>query len=147
MRIFWIRFKDAVKTFFACLVAAGVCFFLMCARGSAFPFLKGERTYYLYSPSSQAVIAKEYSLKDYFRLKGESVVVWTQKPKNVMEEIVKELKATVLFEEEVDGVHSYYCRAHGLFKGVQVNGVFVNLHIVVKENSVAVGTPIIFGGY
>ena len=147
MQVFRIRFKDTIKAFFACFAAAGICFYFMCARGSAFPFLKGERTYYLYSPSSQAVIAKEYSLKDYFSLKGESVFILTEEPKRGIKKILKELNATVLFEEEVDGVRSYYCRARGLFKGIQINGVTVNLHIAVKENSVVVGTPIIFGGY
>jgi hypothetical protein len=61
--------------------------------------------------------------------------------------IVERYRAVVLFEEEIDGIQCLYAYAECFGNGVTVYGKRVNLHIAVKNNRCAVGTPMIFGGY
>ena len=59
---------------------------------------------------------------------------------------LKEVNGKVLFCEELSDSVNYYCTAD-LPYSVELYGKTVNLHICVKENTVIMGTPIIFGGY
>lgn len=52
----------------------------------------------------------------------------------------------IIFSESAAGITNYYCSAR-LPYSVTMDGAEVNLHIAVCENSVKVGSPIIFGGY
>lgn len=52
----------------------------------------------------------------------------------------------IIFSESAAGITSYYCSAN-LPYSVVIDGAVINLHIAVCENSVKVGSPIIFGGY
>ena len=52
----------------------------------------------------------------------------------------------IIFSESAAGITNYYCSAN-LPYSVAIDGAVINLHIAVCENSVKVGTPIIFGGY
>jgi hypothetical protein len=137
-------------------------------------FTGGESTYYLYSASSQAQIKQALSLADLAHLKGESAVYVFEKeraenaagtPVNEyasMEEALPEAGASAFafaedfisaydaklcFAEEIGGTLSFYCYSPRLKGGVILNGRKINLHIAVRAESVAVGTPIIFGGY
>lgn len=116
-------------------------------------FAGGESTYYLYSASSQAEIRSTLSLADLAHLKGESAVyvgVQSETGESA-EEVVKRItaayRAEICFVEEIGGTASFYCYSGDLKDGVILNGKKVNLHIAVRADSVAVGTPIIFGGY
>lgn len=52
----------------------------------------------------------------------------------------------IVFSESVAGITNYYCSASLPYSTV-LDGAVINLHIAVCEDSVKVGTPIIFGGY
>lgn len=111
--------------------------------------IAGKRQFYLKSTSSQALIKDELSFFDLFSLTGESVVFSLQgnAGEERAKEIMREYKGTLLFTESAGGTLSYYCFARGLGKGVLLNGVFVNLHIAIRGDTCAVGTPILFGGF
>ena len=55
--------------------------------------------------------------------------------------------AKLLFCESVCGVVNYYYYSPRLGGAVALAGHAVNLHIAVREDGAAVGTPLIFGGY
>ncbi len=55
--------------------------------------------------------------------------------------------AALLFTERAGDVVNYYYRAPALGGGVWLDGRRVNLHVAVRGESAAVGTPLIFGGY
>lgn len=52
----------------------------------------------------------------------------------------------ILFCEQLSDSINYYCSAD-LPYSVELYGKEINLHICIKENSVTVASPIIFGGY
>lgn len=52
----------------------------------------------------------------------------------------------IVFSESAAGITNYYCSANLPYSTV-LEGAVINLHIAVRENSVKVGSPIIFGGY
>ncbi len=63
-----------------------------------------------------------------------------------IDEFLKKVGGQVLFTESAAGITSYYCSAR-LPYSVVLDGEKINLHIAVCENSIKVGSPIIFGGY
>lgn len=73
---------------------------------------------------------------------GESAVYQSLK----IEEFIAAFNGEIVFSEQVAGLTNYYCRAD-LPYSVNIGGEEINLHICVREESVMVGTPIIFGGY
>ena len=73
---------------------------------------------------------------------GEGAIYTLKMP----EDIINELNAEVVFYEQVGRVTSYYCRAK-LPYSVKIGDEKINLQISVCGDRVAVGTPIIFGGY
>jgi hypothetical protein len=108
-------------------------------------------TFYCDSPSSRAetiVCNKaEATLWRFFlapRLTGESTIY----PSADVEEIAERYDATLLFCEEAAGVTSYYFYTPLFKTDVSLGGQKVNLHIAVRPNgTVAVGTPLLFGGF
>ena len=66
---------------------------------------------------------------------------------DVHEELLRSLRAEVVFCERTGGVVSYYCRSPLLGSGVLLGGERVNLHIAVGGGRTAAGTPVIFGGF
>lgn len=52
----------------------------------------------------------------------------------------------IIFKEELSDSVNYYCKAD-LPYSVTLYGEEINLHICVKDGSVTVASPIIFGGY
>ena len=111
-----------------------------------FPKYGGERVFYLDSPSSQSLRKKCLEPLEIFRVRGESVYVGGV-DENFVDRVLKDFGAQVLFEEEIDGVRSYYCFSPTLGAGIVVNGRMVNLHIALSNGGCALGSPIIFGGF
>ncbi|MGN1061457.1 MAG: hypothetical protein ACI4QN_06970 [Candidatus Coproplasma sp.] len=63
-----------------------------------------------------------------------------------IDDFLKSVNGKVVFTEEVEGSINYYCQAD-LPYSINLYGEEINLHICVKKDVVAVGSPIIFGGY
>jgi hypothetical protein len=142
------------KQFFAlcaaCLLALIATLSMRLACVCRLRDIDGQRTFYVYAPSSKACVRTSLSIGEIFFVTGEcveqefsSVTV----AKAYAKTIVERYRAVVLFEEEIDGIKCLYAYAEGFGNGVTVYGKRVNLHIAVKNNRCAVGTPMIFGGY
>lgn len=63
-----------------------------------------------------------------------------------IESYLKSVNGEIIFVEELSDSVNYYCKAD-LPYSVSLYGEEINLHICVKNDSVKVGSPIIFGGY
>ena len=61
-------------------------------------------------------------------------------------EFLSSVGGKIIFSESAARITNYYCSAN-LPYSVVLDGAEINLHIAVCENSVKVGSPIIFGGY
>ena len=112
--------------------------------------IDGRRTFFVYAPSSKACVRTSLSISEMLFVTGECVekeCSSVEVAKAYAKTIVERYRAVVLFEEEIDGIKCLYAYAEGLGNGVTVYGKRVNLHIAVKNNRCAVGTPMIFGGY
>ncbi len=140
----WQRIKYFFATALSLAIALVCAPFVWGTGATRFPALEGERTYYLYSKSSQATIKTTLSLLDCGNVKGESVRFL--KTEN-WEKRLEELCAQVLFTEDACGVRSYYCYTPKWSDGVRLGEYFVNLHIAVRGEEVTVGAPVIFGGF
>lgn len=66
---------------------------------------------------------------------------------NVYEKWKDVFSAELVFCEEVAGVVNYYMYSPLLGEGVTLSEGEINLHIAVKGDRTAVGSPMIFGGY
>ena len=145
--MFVLRLKNFITMVFALLLVVFLLFALAMGRVSRFSALDGKRVFYLYSASSQAVIKEEITPLELFFVKGECVTLAYQSKEETLENILGLYKAEILFEEEVAGTHSYYCRTQSFGGAMKIKGVFVNLHIAFNGETCAVGTPLIFGGF
>ena len=118
------------------------------SRLSLFP---GERTFFLDSASSQGLMKKELGISDLFRVKGECVSFSFAESDGgrdaLIEEIVRQLGAEIIFEEEVNEVISYYCYTPIFLESLILQGKRINLHVAISKARCVVGTPIIFGGF
>lgn len=109
---------------------------------------EGERVFYLDSASSQGLMKSGLCLSDLPRIKGESVCFeHRESPRELAEKILKEYGAELVFTEEACGVLSYYGYSAKLGEPIILTDRAVNLHVAVTESRIAVGTPIIFGGF
>ena len=63
-----------------------------------------------------------------------------------IQSFIKSVNGEIVFVETLSDSVNYYCKAD-LPYSVNLYGEEINLHICVKENSVKVGSPIIFGGF
>lgn len=63
-----------------------------------------------------------------------------------LDEYLQKVNGNVCFVEVLFDSVNYYCTADMPYQ-TQLNGQAINLHICVKQDAVAVGTPVIFGGY
>ncbi len=59
---------------------------------------------------------------------------------------LKKVNGEIIFTEELSDSVNYYCKAD-LPYSVTLRGEQINLHVCVREESVKVASPIIFGGY
>lgn len=144
-----------------CLALASVfaCFIGFSSANVVKLRVDGEREFYLYSASSQAVIRSRLDFFDLPFLKGECVTVKTDVGKSINDRLlrareeVEKFGGVIVLEENVGGMYSLYCyfpKSSGLYDGVFVGGEkggVVNLHIAVSPSRTVVGSPIIFGGY
>ncbi len=153
----WYSLKGWSVRLLAVATAAAVIFFLFLFPFSAFdqsPVLQGakleERAYYLYSPSSWAAEKTSLALWELPFVEGEKRVYVCdsrQDAKALAEEILREYGGYNLWTEEVDGILSYYAQSEKLDRQVRIGQKIVNLHIALDGERVAVGTPLLFGGY
>lgn len=113
--------------------------------------IEGERTFYLNSPSSQALQAQTLRLSEFFSVKGESVCFTVENTaltsKAFAETVAKRYHAEILFCENACGVSSYYGYTPLWKEFVVIDGRAVNLQIAIQGRRCVVGTPIIFGGF
>lgn len=157
-----MRFSWRLKNFISVTLATLFCFAFGLAVRTAnvtrLGDIKGERTYFLNSASSQALQKNSLTLGELGKVRGECVSVIFSENEGGMyalkdggdalaQEIMAQYSASLLFTESVCGVTSYYAHTPHWSDGVMIKGVLVNLHIAVKEDGFVVGTPLIFGGY
>lgn len=80
-----------------------------------------------------------------FGKKGESVCV--EKQTFNLHNFLLEMRARVVFSEHIDGKTSYYAYSPKIKYMQEIKKHNINLHIVVSENTVKVGSPIIYGSF
>ena len=61
--------------------------------------------------------------------------------------LIKKLDATLICEESVKEVKSFYFYTKSLSKNEIIKGEKVNLQIAISKEKIVIGTPIIYGGY
>ncbi len=141
----WQALKNFMRTAGALCAAGIVLLCVWCLRATRFAGIEGDRSFYLYSASSQAQIKDSLSLRDLFHLEGESVSFALEE--GGIEGLLSRFRATIVWEERVGETTSYYCYSPKWSEGVLIEKGFVNLHIAVSKDRCAVGYPIIFGGF
>lgn len=163
MRILLGRVKVCFYTLLALCICVGCFWLLRMGRVSALSSLQGERTFFLDSASSQALVKNQLSVVDVFRVKGESVRfslsefdggryqdiinIDGQVCDEIAGKIGAEYAAELIFSENASGIQSYYFYSAELPYGILLNGRKVNLHVAIDGDMMSVGTPIIFGGF
>ena len=145
--MFYMRLKNCIGTALALLLALGALLFTQSLQVCRFGDIEGKRSFYMRSPSSQALVKEELFLWEFFEVEGESVVFVCEDREKTLREILQRYGASVRFEEQAGGSHSYYCYTEKWSDGIRIGGEFINLHIAFHGDSCAVGTPIIFGGF
>ncbi|MBQ8685306.1 MAG: YwmB family TATA-box binding protein [Clostridia bacterium] len=145
---FWQGAKRGISAALAAACFVGACLFFRSVNACKLSEISGERSFYLYSASSQARIVNELTLADLSHIKGESVrFILRESPESVLQTIVERYDAQILFSERVGGVVSYYCYTEKWGNALSVGGEAVNLHIAFSDGLGTVGTPIVFGGF
>ena len=145
--MFFLRLKNCIRTVTAIGVCLSVLLSVTCLQATRFANIEGRRTFYLYSPSSQAVIKEEITPLDLFFVAGESVGFFCADRESVLENLLQSYGGEILFEEGAGDSYSYYCFTKKWTDGVILNGEFVNLHIAFNGERCIVGAPMIFGGF
>ena len=96
--------------------------------------------------NSKAILTiKNHEYPFIFNKKGESVCV--EKQNFELHSFLLQMSARIVFSERVDGKTSYYAYSPKLKYIERLNNHAINLHIVIGENSVKVGSPIIYGSF
>ncbi len=150
MRIFIWKLKEFLRSCFAVMVILLCGAVLLLANVSRFPFLSGERVFYLNSASSQGLRSQKIELSQIFDAKGESVCISVSdetQAQAVVAEVFDRLRAEVLLTERACGVTSYYGYTAEFADGIYIEGMKINLHVAVCGNRLIVGSPIIFDGF
>ncbi len=98
-----------------------------------------------YSSSQKIINTGSNEFRIILGKKGESVCV--EKQNFNLHSFLVELRAQVVFSEQVDGKTSYYALSPKLKYMQRVKGHNINLHVVVGENFVKLGSPIIYGSF
>ena len=142
-----------LKRFFALALAVGSAVLVLngarALHSCKFSAFAGERTFYLYSASSQGWQTQELRVWELHKVRGESVRFARngRKAQEIVEEAVARYGARVVFSESVDGTVCFYAYTDRWEDALCVNGARVNLHIAVSEAECVMGSPIIFGGF
>ncbi|MBR2903387.1 MAG: hypothetical protein IKC37_01955 [Clostridia bacterium] len=149
--------KNCLIRLISVALAIGIAFLLATLKTSVLPVSIAQareesRSYFVTSPTVYAREQGSISPFDLPFVQGEKVQ-YVCEDEGGREVFVKALLARFsafdVWEEEVDGVKSYYASSAYLPKKVVVDGHTVNLHIALPKDKkrAVVGTPIIFGGY
>lgn len=146
-----MRLKNSLKALLALVIFLISVFALQAFHVGKLREIDGERAYYLYESSSNALQVQSLSLFELWQVRGESVRFALENVEEergrVLQEILDTYQAVILEYEQAGDSESYYAYSKALGKGVIIANKQVNLHIVFAGNQVAVGTPIIFGGF
>ena len=137
--------KRSVAIFVSALFVLAIGVGLKCGNVDRFSAVDGEKTYYLFDASSQALQKRTLRFRDVFFVRGQSVAF--ENAELEIESLLQEYAAQTLVMETVGNVTSYYCYSPVFGAGVSVNGYEVNLHIAKSGTRYTLGTPIIFGGF
>lgn len=141
-----MRLKEILKTtgiIFLCVLAALFALALYSSpvfeRGEGYEISLGA------SSSAEQIVTDNPLLVKmlYSGTKGESVRYEGDR----YGELKNAFDAELLFTETEGNVTNYYLYSPKLGGGIALGGYLVNLHIAVRENRTAAGTPIIFGGF
>ena len=149
------RLKNFICVSLSCLLCLLLGVSVKAANVSRLSVLKGERTYFLDSASSQGLSKTELSFAELGRVKGECVQFDLQAyeggryatNEEIVQSILRKFQAKTRFVEEVNGMVSYYAYTPLWQGGLLLQGERVNLHIAISSSHCVVGTPVIFGGY
>ncbi len=144
--MFLARLKNFIATTGALLLALFLLLCIWVPSRDTFHGIEGKRTYYLYSPSSQATIKNSLTLREFFSVRGESVEISLQE-REELDALLERLQAELIYTEQAGDAYAFYYFTPAWSNGVWVNGKLVNLHIAVGENRCVVGNPIVFGGF
>lgn len=139
----------ALKVLLCFLLSAAVVLFFafLGSRPPVFP--EGENyTFCVGSSSSQAKMIVtngnarilRFLLSD---VRGESTVYMDKD----CSELLAFYEAVPVFTEACAGVRNEYYYSPCFSGGVWIEGALINLHVAYRENTVCIGTPVIFGGY
>ncbi len=150
--MFLARLKNFIATAGALLLALLLLLCVWTLSSDTFHGLEGERTYYLYSASSQATIKESLSLREIFAVEGESVQISVRAGeeglvREKLDCLLKSLQAELVYSEQAGDAYAFYYFTPAWANGILVNGKRVNLHIAVGENRCVIGSPVIFGGF
>ena len=123
--------------------------FTLCVFGNKPVFYGFSEKYCLYLNDNSSMAVQVVADKPFYpfmaKVKGESCKV--EKDDFSMQEFFESFDAELVFIEEIDGITCYYGYSEEIKFSRLVNGNLVNLQVAVAENSVTVGTPIIFGSF
>lgn len=147
--MFLSRVKRIFALTLALFISALAFTFLRGAYACKLCAISGERTFYLYTPTSQSTQTQTLTLLTLDKVRGESVrfSVKEQSTTYLAQEIIRQYNAVVQFSESVGSVQSYYAYTPKWKNAITINGVKVNLHIAYSLEECVVGSPIIFGGF
>ena len=153
--MFIYRLKNCICVALALVFSLFIAVGVKTANISRFSALEGERTFFLGSASSQALIKTELRLSDLNKVKGECVSFALEDyeggmyllSEDIASAIAEEFDAKILFKETCANVTSYYCYTPRWQDTILIEGQPINLHVAVSNERCAVGAPIIFGGF
>ena len=132
----------AAAVVLACLACA--VFLLLVLHA---PVFQGGSGYEVYYGESSSCLMKRTDAPLFTKLAGGVRGESARYAGDRYEEIKARFHAELLFEEETDGTVNKYLYSPDLGGGVMLEGYLVNLHIALRAEETAVGTPLIFGGY
>ena len=142
-------FKKLLAELFSLALVLGILLLVWSVKVVKLSHIDGERVFYLESASSQGLRKTALSVRDYAKVKGESVTFALngKESEEALQEILHLYNARVLWTEEACGTRSYYCYTKEWNNAIGVGGYAVNLHIALSNERCTVGTPIIFDGF
>ena len=76
---------------------------------------------------------------------GESCTI--EKQNFDLKEFIDYYNAKIIFTETTSFGNSYYMYSKKIAYSKSINGKIINLHLVINQNKIVMGTPIIYGSY
>lgn len=146
--MFFCRLKGALASVCALAFALAVGLAVKVGSVCQLSAIDGERTFYLYSASSQGARVEGLRLRDIGEVRGESVrFFYDGDGEALARAIFSEYGAKILFTERCGEKICVYGYVAEWKQGVSLYGERVNLHIAYGSGACSVGTPMIFDGY